>query len=58
MKPTKIRAIDMVRRIRDSQARSLSRKSPAEVVAFFRAAGAAAVADAKSRSKVKRRRAS
>ena len=58
MKPTKIRAVDMVRRIRDSQARSLSRKSSAQVVAFFRAAGDAAVADANSRCKVKRRCAS
>ena len=32
----------MVRRIRDAQARALARKSPAEVIAYYRAAGVAA----------------
>ena len=35
-------AVDMVRRIRDAQARALARKSPAEVIAYYRAAGVAA----------------
>ena len=34
--------VDMVRRIRDAQARALARKSPAEVIAYYRAAGVAA----------------
>jgi hypothetical protein len=35
-------AVEMVRRIRDAQARALTRKSPAEVIAYYRAAGVAA----------------
>ena len=34
----KIDAVEMVRRIRDQQARELSGKSPAEIIAFFREA--------------------
>jgi hypothetical protein len=34
-----IKAIDVVRRIRDDQARELSGKSEAEVIQFFRRAG-------------------
>jgi hypothetical protein len=57
MKATKIRTVEMVRRIRDRQARSLARKSPAEVVAFFRHAGEAAMEDARRRSNARRRKA-
>ncbi len=57
MKATKIRTVEMVRRIRDRQARSLARKSPAEVVAFFRGAGEAAMEDARRRSNARRRKA-
>ena len=43
MKGTRVRAVDMVRRIRDQQAKALAGKSAAEVIAFYRAAGKAAV---------------
>ena len=42
MKGTSVRAVDMVRRIRDRQAKALAGKSTAEVIAFYRAAGKAA----------------
>ncbi len=57
MKTSRIQAVDMVRRIRDSQARSLARKSRDEVIAFFRSAGQSAAADARSRPRAKSRRA-
>lgn len=44
MKDPSLHAVDMVRRIRDAQARALARKSPAEVIAYYRAAGVAATA--------------
>jgi hypothetical protein len=47
----------MVRAIRDRQSRQLSRKSPEEIIAFYRAAGDAAMQDAARRSKLRRRRA-
>jgi hypothetical protein len=37
--PTTIRAVEMVRRIRDRQAEELAGKSDAELIAFFRHAG-------------------
>lgn len=42
MKGPSMHAVDMVRRIRDAQARVLARKSPADVIAYYRAAGVAA----------------
>ena len=42
MKGIRVRAVDMVRRIRDRQAKALAGKSTAEVIAFYRAAGQAA----------------
>ena len=42
MKGTRVRAVDMVRRIRDRQAKALAGKDTAEVIAFYRAAGEAA----------------
>ena len=45
MKGTRIRAVEMVRRIRDRQAKALAGKSAAEVIAFYRAAGNAAMQD-------------
>jgi hypothetical protein len=42
MKGPSLHAVEMVRRIRDAQARALARKSPAEVIAYYRAAGVAA----------------
>ena len=38
----KIRAVEMVRRIRDELARELAGKSEAEIIAFYRKAGDAA----------------
>ena len=46
MKGTRVRAVDMVRRIRDRQAKALAGKSAAEVMAFYRAAGETAMQDA------------
>jgi hypothetical protein len=45
MKGTRVRAVDMVRRIRDRQAKALAGKSAAEIIAFYRVAGQAAVHD-------------
>ena len=57
MKAPRIHAVEMVRAIRDRQARQLARKSPEEIMAFYRAAGEAAMQDAERRSKLRRRRA-
>ena len=57
MRVPKVRAVDMVRRIRDRHARLLARKTPAEVIAFYRAAGEAAMHDARDRAKPHRRKA-
>ena len=54
MKAPRIRAVEMVRAIRDRQSRQLSRKSPEEIIAFYRAAGDAAMQDAARRSKLRR----
>lgn len=40
MKQTsEIRAVDLVRQIRDAQAKELAKKSPAEIIEFFNQAG-------------------
>ena len=57
MKVLGIRAVDMARKIRDRQARRLAGRTPAEVIAFYRAAGQAAVEDARQRGSLVRRRA-
>jgi hypothetical protein len=57
MKVLGIRAVDMTRKIRDRQARRLAGKTPDEVIAFYRAAGQAAVEDARQRGSLVRRRA-
>ena len=44
-----IRAVEMVRRIRDELARELAGKSDAEVIAFYRKAGEAAQCQSTSR---------
>jgi hypothetical protein len=44
MKAPSLRAVDMVRRIRDAQTRALARKSPEAVLEYYRAAGARAAA--------------
>ena len=46
---TQIRAVEMVRRIRDEQAQMLAGQSKAEIIAFFRKAGEAALQEAKQR---------
>ena len=57
MKAPRIRAVEMVRTIRDRQSRRLAGKSPEEIIAFYRAAGEAAMQDAERRPKLRRRRA-
>ena len=57
MKAPRLRAVEMVRKIRDRHARRLVGKSPEEMVAVYRAAGEAAMQDAKRRSTLRRRRA-
>jgi len=47
----------MTRKIRDRHARRLAGKTPEEVIAFYRAAGQAAMEDARDRAKPRRRRA-
>jgi len=55
MKGTKLRAVEMVRRIRDRHARQLAGKSEAEIIAFYRAAGEAALDDVR-KSRPRRRK--
>jgi hypothetical protein len=50
MKTLEIRAVEMVRQIRDRHARLLTGKSTPEIIAFYRAAGDAAVQDARERA--------
>jgi hypothetical protein len=57
MKATRIRAVEMVRRIRDRHARILKGKTNSEIIAFYRAAGEAAIEDARRRAQTRRRRA-
>jgi hypothetical protein len=57
MKATKLRAVEMVRRIRDRHARQLAGKTDAEIIAFYRAAGEAAMEDLRQRSKPRKPRA-
>jgi hypothetical protein len=47
----------MVRRIRDRQQKRLAGKTPEEIIAFYRAAGDAAMQDAQHRVKTRRRKA-
>ena len=57
MKATKLRAVEMVRRIRDRHARQLAGKTEAEIIAFYRAAGEAAMEDVRQRAKPRKRKA-
>jgi len=57
MKATKLRAVEMVRRIRDRHARQLAGKSEAEIIAFYRAAGEAAMEEVRQRPKPRKRKA-
>jgi len=56
MKPPRIRAVEMTPTIRDRHARRLA-KTPEEVIAFYRAAGQAALEDARHPAKPRGRRA-
>jgi hypothetical protein len=56
MKATKLKAVEMVRRIRDRHARQLAGKTEAEIIAFYRTAGEAAMEDLRQRSKPHKRR--
>ena len=58
MKALKLRAVEMVRRIRDRHARQLAGKTEAEVIAFYRAAGKAATQDLRQRMRSKKQKAS
>lgn len=57
MKISWIQAVEMTRKIRDRHARRLAGKTTEDFIAFYRAAGHAAVKDAQ-RPKPRRRRAS
>jgi hypothetical protein len=57
MKAPKLRAVALVRRIRDRQARQLAGKTDAEIIAFYRAAGEAATVELHHRAKARRRKA-
>jgi hypothetical protein len=52
----KLRAVEMVRRIRDRHARQLAGKTEAEIIAFYRAAGRAATEDLHVRAKARGRK--
>jgi hypothetical protein len=56
MKATKLRAVEMVRRIRDRHARQLAGKTEDEIIAFYRAAGEAAMEDVRQRAKARKRK--
>jgi hypothetical protein len=57
MKAPRLRAVDLVGRIRDRHARRLTGKTPAEIIAYYRAAGEAAVQEAQADAKTQRRKA-
>ena len=58
MKVIKLRAVDMVRRIRDRHTRQLAGKTEAEVIAFYRAAGETATEELRQRTRRRKQRAS
>ena len=57
MKSPNIRAVKMVRQIRDRHARRLAGKSPDEIMAFYRTAGIEAAQEAERRARFHRRKA-
>ncbi len=57
MKTPSIRAVEVVRRIRDRQTKRLAGKTPEQIIAFYRAAGDAAMQEAQRRAKTRRRKA-
>jgi hypothetical protein len=48
---TNIHAVEMVREIRDRHAQALARKKAADVIAYYRAAGQAALQEARQRTR-------
>jgi hypothetical protein len=58
MKVASIRAVEMVRKIRDQHSRALASKKPSDVIAFYRSAGEAALEEARSRTRTALRKAS
>jgi hypothetical protein len=52
MEKNEIQAVELVRKIRDEQAALLASKSQEEVLAYFRAAGQAAQAEARRQRSV------
>lgn len=54
-KTIQIKAVEMVRRIRDEHARLLAGKSDAEIIAFYRKAGETARREAEKKRSAKRR---
>ena len=57
MSTPRLRAVEMVRRIRDRHARQLAGKIDAEIIAFYRAAGEAAMEEVRQRPKSRKRKA-
>jgi nucleosome binding factor SPN SPT16 subunit len=57
MKAGRLRAVEMVRRIRDRHARQLAGKTDAEIIAFYRAAGQAAMDDVRRKPRARTRKA-
>ena len=57
MKTTRIHTVEMVRKIRDRQARRLAGRTPEQIIAFYRAAGDSAMRDAQQRARTRRRKA-
>lgn len=57
MKATRLHAVDLVRKIRDRHARRLAGKTPNAIIAFYRAAGEAALLEVQLEPKVQRRKA-
>jgi len=56
MKHARIRAVQLVREIRDRHARRLAGKSTADIIAFYRRAGEAAGEVAQQRKPTRRRK--
>lgn len=56
MKDPKTRAVAVVREIRDRHAKRLAGKSPADIIAFYRRTGEAALEDAQQRKSARRRK--
>ena len=57
MKAGKLRAVEMVRRIRDRHARQLAGKTEVEIITFYRVAGEAAMDEVHKKSKSRSRKA-